>query len=546
MADRTQLRVADNNDIAEDDPFAELTRIMGFDPRQPVKPQAPAVETAADEGDFDIDLEKELMGEFGDEVGSMEASQPAPEVHQPAAEPYEPAAEIREPAFETTDAAMDDALAASLEYDFVFDDAADLDFGAAPQAAAAPVEPSFAEPSFAEPAFDEAAFDDDFDNAVASSLENVSPLEDDLPMDDDLAASLEQGLLLDDGATVAHAADVAQVAAAPADDLAFDDDFDNAVSMSLEDELTLDGPAPAQDQYAAPVAEAPVVGVADHTVADEDFAGHFDDAMADVDMDFAAQDFADQDFAAEDFEPRAFEAQPVEAEDPEESDLQVSAPVEMDAPEVDETPAWTVEASPSHETAHEAFDDFDLSIDDALADHEPVAETAPAPVQLAPVAPAYVAPTNMATPAAPVADERTLEDELNALLGAMTTPRPAPVAPIPVVTEPTRAAAIEPTRTYEPVAPVQQSVATPVAPVDNLDWDLDEHAPAPQEAQANDSDFDDLLAGELEGHEPRSSSMITPSMRRSPRASISVRTRQHRSLATGARRRRSRRVRGAA
>ncbi|MER9455239.1 SPOR domain-containing protein [Mesorhizobium sp. M0478] len=512
MADRTQLRVADNNDIAEDDPFAELTRIMGFDPRQPVKPQAPAVETAADEGDFDIDLEKELMGEFGDEVGSMEASQPAPEVHQPAAEPYEPAAEIREPAFETTDAAMDDALAASLEYDFVFDDAADLDFGAAPQAAAAPVEPSFAEPSFAEPAFDEAAFDDDFDNAVASSLENVSPLEDDLPMDDDLAASLEQGLLLDDGATVAHAADVAQVAAAPADDLAFDDDFDNAVSMSLEDELTLDGPAPAQDQYAAPVAEAPIhtfdaAGAADHAVADEDFAVHFDDAMADVDMDFAAQDFAAQDFAAEHFEPQAFEAQPVEAEDPEErdldvSDLQVSAPVEMDAPEVDETPAWTVEASPSHETAHEAFDDFDLSIDDAVADHELAAEIAPTPVQPTPVAPAYVAPTNMATPAAPVADERTLEDELNALLGAMTTPRPAPVAPIPVVTEPTRAAAIEPTRTYEPVAPVQRSVATPVAPVDNLDWDLDEHAPAPQEAQADDADFDDLLAGELEGHVP--------------------------------------------
>ena len=42
MADRTQLRVADNNDIADDDPFAELTRIMGFDPRQPVKPQTPA------------------------------------------------------------------------------------------------------------------------------------------------------------------------------------------------------------------------------------------------------------------------------------------------------------------------------------------------------------------------------------------------------------------------------------------------------------------------------------------------------------------------
>ena len=420
MADRTQLRAADNNDIAEDDPFAELTRIMGFDPRQPVKPQAPAAPKAVDEGDFDIDLEKELMGEFGDDAASVEVSQPVAELYQPAAEVYEPAAEIREPAFETTDAAMDDALAASLDHDFVFDDAADHDFGARPQALA-----PAAEPSFAEPAFEELAFDDDFDNAVASSLENVSPLEDDLPMDDELAASLEQGLQLDDDATVAHGAGVAQVAA-PADDVAFDDDFDNAVSLSLEDELTLDRHVPAQEQYAAPATE--VVDAGDHAVADEDFAGHFDDAMADVDMDFAAQDF----------EPQAFEAQPVEA--PEErgldvsdldvSDLEASAPVEIDAPEADEMPAWIAEASPSHEAAHEeaapeAFDDFDLSIDDAVADHEPVAEVETAPVQPAPVppvavqpapvAPAYVAPTVVATPAAPAADERTLEDELNAL-----------------------------------------------------------------------------------------------------------------------------------
>ncbi len=499
MADRTQLRVADNNDIAEDDPFAELTRIMGFDPRQPVKPQAPAVETAAGEGDFDIDLEKELMGEFGDEAASMEAGQSAPEVHQPAAEAYEPAAEIREPAFEAADAAMDDALTASLEHDFVFDDAADLDFGAAPQAPAAAVEPSFAEPSFAEPAFDEPEFDDDFDNAVASSLENVSPLEDDLPMDDELAASLEQGLLLDDDAAVDHGAVAAEVAAGLADDVSFDDDFDNAVSMSLEDELTLDSHAPAQDQYAAPAVEtaAPVHAVVagGHAVADEDFAGHFDDAMADVDMDFAAQDF----------EPQAFEAQPFEAEEPEEldldvSDLEASAPVEIDAPEADETPAWTAEAP--HEAAQQAFDDFDLNIDDALADHEPAAEIAagpvqPAPVQPAPVAAAYVAPAVAAAPAAPAADERTLEDELNALLGAMSTPRPAPVI------EPTRAYE-SPAKVYEPVAPVRRSVATPVAaPADNLDWNLDERTPAPQAAaEVNDADFDDLLAGELEGQAP--------------------------------------------
>jgi hypothetical protein len=488
MADRTQLRVADNNDIADDDPFAELTRIMGFDPRQPVKPQAPAVEQAADESDFDIDLEKELMGELGDDVASMEASQPAPEL-------YQPAAENREPAFEAADPAIDDAFAASREHDFVFDDAADLDFGAAPQALA----------RAAKPAFDEAAFDDDFDTAVASSLADVSPLDDDLPMEDELAASLEQGLLLEDDATndVAHVAEVA----APADDVSFDDDFDNAVSLSLEDELTLDSPMPAEEQYAAPAAEAPVhvVDAGDHAVADEDFAGHFDDAMADVDMDFAAQDFAAQDFAAQDFAAQDFEAEHNEAQDPDMGDLgdlEASAPV--DAPRTEETPAWTVEASPSHEAAHEAFDDFDLSIDDALEDHEPVAEIAAAPVQPdpvppAPVVPAYVAPAVAAPAPVAAADERTLEDELNALLGAMSTPRPVPVIEPTRTMEPTRT--IEPTRAYEPVAPVQRSAAAPEAPVDNLDWDLDEHAQAPQAAaaQASEADFGDLLAGELDG-----------------------------------------------
>ncbi|TIL83615.1 MAG: hypothetical protein E5Y73_36040, partial [Mesorhizobium sp.] len=47
----------------------------------------------------------------------------------------------------------------------------------------------------------EAAFDDDFDHAIASSLEDVSPFEDDLPVNDELSASLEQDFRLDDDAT---------------------------------------------------------------------------------------------------------------------------------------------------------------------------------------------------------------------------------------------------------------------------------------------------------------------------------------------------------
>lgn len=59
MADTSSNRAPAATPIAEDDPFAELTRIMGFDPRVKVyQPQQPA------EPDFGLDLERELLGEF--------------------------------------------------------------------------------------------------------------------------------------------------------------------------------------------------------------------------------------------------------------------------------------------------------------------------------------------------------------------------------------------------------------------------------------------------------------------------------------------------
>ncbi|RWM65366.1 MAG: SPOR domain-containing protein, partial [Mesorhizobium sp.] len=247
MADRTQLRTAAQNDIADDDPFAELTRIMGFDPRQPVKPQAqpkavPASQPA-DEGDFDIDLEKELMGEFG-------------------ADDNDGATVIREPAFEAaaTDA-VDDELAASLEQDFLLDD--DAADETAHAVAADDARPGVAEASASAV---EAAFDDDFDDALASSLEDVSPFEDDLAgndklgndkfRNDELAASLEQDFLLDDDAAdeTAHAvaADDARSgvaeASAPAVEAAFDDDFDDALASSLEDVSPFEDDLPVNDK----------------------------------------------------------------------------------------------------------------------------------------------------------------------------------------------------------------------------------------------------------------------------------------------------------
>ncbi|TIT91990.1 MAG: SPOR domain-containing protein, partial [Mesorhizobium sp.] len=166
----------------------------------------------------------------------------------------------------------------------MFDDIEDHHFATAPAAGAVAAPQVDAEPELA------AAFDDDLGQAVASSLEDVSPLDDDLPMDDELAASLDREFQLGDHAVEAVDHRAAEVAA-PAVETAFEDDFDNAVSLSLEDELTLDDHASADDYVALAVAEhpAPVQAVADQAISEEDFSGHFDEAMADVDTDIEAQ-----------------------------------------------------------------------------------------------------------------------------------------------------------------------------------------------------------------------------------------------------------------
>lgn len=111
MADTTQNR-RDEFGFAENDPFAELTRIMGQDPRAqtaaaPQEPdRADTVAAPAErdpfEGEFDLDLEKELMGEF--DFAEFD-QQPEPTVQAAPQQPsYAPDPEPRyddEPAYET-------------------------------------------------------------------------------------------------------------------------------------------------------------------------------------------------------------------------------------------------------------------------------------------------------------------------------------------------------------------------------------------------------------------------------------------------------------
>jgi hypothetical protein len=382
-----------------------------------------------------------MMGEFG--ADDSDAA-PVAEAHEPTFE--------HEPAFETADAsAMDDELSVSLDDDFHLD-MAEVDDHAAGHAAAAETAPSV-----------EPAFDADFDNAVASSLEDVSPFEDDQPMADELAASLDHDFRIDEEAEEAQHA-VAFADAPASVEPASDHEFDDAVAISLEDELMLDDLSAVEQSYTAadpveyPMPEQAAARDA-QAISDENFAGHFDDAMADVDMDF---------------------------------DSRADEPVAFDEPEAHDALADTVDATAETSSPEAASDDaFDLNLDDTFAEtvEEPAAEIAAAPVQ--PAAPAAIAAEPVQ---APITDERSLEDELNALLGAMTT-RAAPVAREPVIATPAVAA-------QSPVAAAAETTEEQADLVGDLDWDLDE--PAPEEpqhlgtAQTADPYVDDLLPDELE------------------------------------------------
>ncbi|RAZ77275.1 SPOR domain-containing protein [Mesorhizobium atlanticum] len=492
MADRTPLKAADHNNIADDDPFAELTRIMGFDPRQPVRQPAPAAEKAMPANqapaadDFDIDLEKELMGEFD----SVEESEPVAQqavVHQ-----------IRqEPAFEPAGVAANaDELTASFEQDFVFDDAADhADFAVAraPEPQFAPEPRVAAQPEVAPEAHlasehfapepqaapePEVAFDDDFDKAVASSLD-ISPVEDDLSIDHEMAASLDQDFRLDHDEPADARQDAVEAMQAASEE-AFDGDFDSAVQMSLEDELSFESHEPEQHAQAesheperhAQAVEPLEAHAAAPLISEDDFAGHFDQALSD-DVNLGQDQGLQEPELSLGDEPEPM----VEAEA-----AHFAAEPEPAAPEP--SAALTLD------------DDFELSFRDALneepqAPAEPPAAlqpAAPAPVIAAPVPSVAAAPVPLVAamePAKPAASERSLEDELNALLGAMTA------RPMPTVKEPAPA----PRLVAEP-----ESHAGGHAAADDLDWDLDEHQPTQdgQDAQPVESALDNLLANELD------------------------------------------------
>ncbi len=230
MADGNQLKTGHQVDVPDDDPFAELTRIMGFDPRQSVKQaeaanrQAeaarspvsdaprqvardvqPAADHSSNDDDFSIDLEKELMGEFSadeqDDFAALDFSEDeTPVVDEPAVKPAAVAAEESADEAEI-DFDFDEAIAASVSDDVAADrDAPELQADPAPSVDFDAREPASAgvsdddlditadfDAAMSDVDFEPAAESEDYPDMGASALdpEDFRLETDDLQLEDD-------------------------------------------------------------------------------------------------------------------------------------------------------------------------------------------------------------------------------------------------------------------------------------------------------------------------------------------------------------------------
>jgi len=512
MADNNQLKIANQVDLSDDDPFAELTRIMGFDPRQPAKrPEpasvqplsrlapvsqpAPAAQTA-DEEDFSLDLEKELLGGF--DLDEEQYAQPQ-------------------------DFPADDASAQAFAN-------VDFDFGEAFEAAGEPTpEPAAVyEPDF--------SFDGDLDAAFAA-----------VPNDD--ASQNEQwqntaDIDLDFSLTDEHFGALDAVAASPAPQPALPvtpeavavDDFDAGFDAALADIDMSFLDLPAESRATAEPSPAVSTRETEATAAEAS------------DLDFNLFDDTDFRLADETLAPVAPEIAPVAEETLPEIEAEAFE-FGLDELRLDDVHAAEPAPQPQDEIV---FDDIDFGAtqdemdvapvisaapfeEPAIFRPEPVADK-PAPVTASNVElsiPAYVprklptSPMDVAAEAfrqreavaAPAEPEFNLEDELNALLGnkkaapveAPVVAQPEPAFEVPSFTPSYSAPSYSARETYRPStadifgtsgatvyqpteAPKPEPVAfdAPAHPADiddNLKWELDEAFASETEGTAADQDI---------------------------------------------------------
>lgn len=286
MADTNLLKRRLQDRLDSSDPFAELTRIMAREPRA----EAPSL---ADDP-FDIDLEKELMGDLGDGMATgpeAVAEAYAPEVYAPRT--YAPAPQPEDARFaasgdRTFAGAADDAFAA--EFDEVdWTEGGDADETVAePQAfftaAADAPEQDWQAPAAEDEAPEAAASEDPFGDDLG--LAEVDMDFGDLDVDDRA-----------DDTAYERAPEAVAYDAGPRVDARFDADASQAQAPSLEDELNrlLGGSSPLG-------ATQPSRG----GYGEQDDASPYD--LGDDAVDAPAQDHGWQDA------PVAFQSEPSDAE----------------------------------------------------------------------------------------------------------------------------------------------------------------------------------------------------------------------------------------
>ena len=251
MADRNKLKIADQDNNDQDDPFAELTKIMGFDPRVPVKrSEAEALQKLSAPApvvdDFDIDLERELLGEF-----ALDDEPAAPVVQKAAPRPVEIVAPVqaREERREQSSAPVETVEDTALDVDDF--DMSDFDLAAEEDASVDMIEP------------------DRRREETAADVRQEQVAQAAQPM---IAADLDDAADEDIEEVAAEQQDVGL------------DDLDAAFAKSM-DEFDGDWEPEAEAEQPAAMVEEPT-RVAAVTRSDMDMA--FDAAMADVDMDFSA------------------------------------------------------------------------------------------------------------------------------------------------------------------------------------------------------------------------------------------------------------------
>ncbi|MDQ2704778.1 MAG: hypothetical protein M3Y43_06420, partial [Pseudomonadota bacterium] len=464
MADKNQLKVADQVDLADDDPFAELTRIMGFDPRQPVRPadapQPASVAQAAGDDDFSLDLEKELLGGFDleDELADTDnapAESAAPAHETPAPETLDAAPEPEATAFDIPAAEMPEV---------------DFDFSA------------------------------DFDAAMAASDEDGAAAAD---------ADFDLGLTEDD----VRALDVPESREQPAADVktAVDAEADFDLGLTMDDVRALD--AETAQSTASSKADAANWNAGRGDADDRDIDADLDAALADIDMDFL-RDAA----APEPATPEPVDEAPavLQDEDAGEADLHLFDEEDF---RFDDIAASAVEAEPEPEQesepeSHESvlsFGEDDLRLDDAHPAGEQSAQLAEEESSFDDAD--FMADLSVSTEPKAEESEAAWPESVEVETAAPEIYQPEPVAEEPpAAAEPDLSVQAEPASAQHFELPRYEPRKLPVSPMDVAaeEFRQREAAVAPAAPEFNLEDELNALLGNIRAGQQEASSPAAP------------------------------------